>query len=241
MEVAIVMPSELVASVELARALLDAGDVERALKVSSVAYDQAKAAAISADRVKASRELVEKARRLQGEALKIESLCSIAMADAVDEGQAKGEVRARGRQPAGLSGGATLDELGVSSKRLSEARQLRNAVKKDSSFIERVIEDRLAQGLEPSRASLRSIAGRKSPKERGADEILADSVALPSGEIVSDLAWYELPVLIRQYRQSAEILEAISRHCIPPDDHLKVSEIITASMLRRFVEERSDG
>ena len=39
----------------------------------------------AAARVRASRELVDKARRIQADALKIESMCYVAMADAVSE------------------------------------------------------------------------------------------------------------------------------------------------------------
>lgn len=153
--------SELVAIVEHARALLDDGDVQTAFKLSSVAYDQAKAVASTAERVKASRDLVEKARRLQADALKIESMCYVKMADAVDEAQAKGQI-SRGGRPTETVHDAdrfTLEQVGIDKRRLSEARQLRNAVRKEPEFIDRVIQARLSEGLEPSRASLKGAAG----------------------------------------------------------------------------------
>ncbi len=173
-DIAIRDTSELVASIETARALLDAGDVERALKLSSVAYDQAKAAAGSAERVKTSRDLVDKARRMQAEALKIESLCYVAMADAVDEAQAKGQIARPGR-PSNISGENvfTLQDVGLDAKHLHEARKLRDHVRDEPDFVERVIEVRLSEGLEPSRAALKKAArhatGTKtaSKEERG--------------------------------------------------------------------------
>lgn len=152
--------SDLVASIEAARAMLDAGDVERALKLSSVTYDQAKAAAGSAERVKASRELVDKARRMQAEALKIESLCYVAMADAVDEAQDRGEIGRQG-QRADVQGSDkfTLEDVGIDRRRLSEARKLRDAVRADPDFVERVVEAHIAEGAEPSRAALKKAAG----------------------------------------------------------------------------------
>jgi hypothetical protein len=152
--------ADLVAVVEHARALLDAGDVERALKLSEVAYDQAKAAAGSAERVKASRELVDKARRMQADALKIESMCYVAMADAVDTAQAKGEI-SRGGRPKTVSddNGFTLDEVGIDRQQLHAARKLRNAVRAEPEFVERIVEARLSEGLEPSRAALKKAAG----------------------------------------------------------------------------------
>lgn len=152
--------SELVETVERARALLDAGDVEKALKLSSVAYDQAKAAAGSAERVKASRELVEKARRMQADALKIETMCYCAMADAVDEAQAKGQLSRGGRPETVQSEDRfSLEDVGVDKRRLHDARQLRNAVRAEPQFVERIVEARLSEGLEPSRAALKKAAG----------------------------------------------------------------------------------
>ncbi|MBD8665276.1 hypothetical protein IFT59_18710 [Rhizobium sp. CFBP 8752] len=158
-ELAIRDSSELVARIETARALLDAGDVERALKLSSVAYDQAKAVAGSAERVKTSRDLVDKARRMQAEALKIESLCYVAMADAVDDAQAKGEL-SRGGRPKTVSSenSFTLDEIGVDRQQLHAARSLRSAIEAEPGFVDRVVEVRLLEGLEPSRAALKNAA-----------------------------------------------------------------------------------
>lgn len=152
--------SELVASIEAARAMLDAGDVQTAYLISTVAYDQAKAAASAATKVNASRTLVEKARRMQAEALKIESLCYVAMADTVDEAQAKGEI-SRGGRPKTVSAenSFTLDEVGVDRQQLHAARQIRDAVRSEPEFIERVVEARLSEGLEPSRAALKKEAG----------------------------------------------------------------------------------
>ncbi len=168
--------SELVTSIETARALLDAGDVERALKLSSVAYDQAKAVAGSAERVKTSRDLVDKARRMQAEALKIESLCYVAMADAVDDAQAKGQIARPGR-PSNIPGENvfTLQDVGLDAKHLHEARKLRDHVRDEPDFVERFIEVRMSEGLEPSRASLKKAArhatGTKTAtkEERGHD------------------------------------------------------------------------
>lgn len=169
-------PSELVASVERARALFEAGDVQAALLLSSGAYEQAKAAGGYAQKVKASRELVDKARRMQGEALKIESICYVAMADAVDAAQAKGEL-SRGGRPKTVSGenGFTLEEVGIDRQRLHQARKLRNAERATPGFIDRVVEARLEEGLEPSRASLKQAAGHTigtktaTKDERGED------------------------------------------------------------------------
>jgi len=155
--------SELLATLAHARTLLDDGDMALALKLSTVVYDQAKAAGGSAEKVRASRKLVEKARRVQGEALRIESMCSVAMADAVDEGQANGQI-SRGGRPETVRGldRFSLSDLGIDKRRLSEARKLRNQVRAEPDFVDRIVDSLLAVGFEPTRASLRHAIGTRS-------------------------------------------------------------------------------
>lgn len=152
-------PSELLVAIETVRALLDAGDVQRAMKIAVVSYDKAKAEADCAEKVKASRELIDKARRMQAEAAKIEGICYVAMADAVDAAQASGKL-SRGRPEKVLAEDHfTLEDVGVDKRRLHEARQLRDAVRAEPEFIDRIVEARLSEGLEPSRAALKKAAG----------------------------------------------------------------------------------
>lgn len=217
--------SELVASIEAARALLDAGDVERALKLSTVVYDQAKAAAGSAERVRASRELVEKARRMQAEALKIESLCYVAMADAVDAAQALGRVSRGGRpSQADVSTPLKLADVGVDRKRLHDARRIRDGVRAEPDFVERVIEERLAQGLEPSRKWLRDRSAAATVRAPQASR--ATSAVLLSGERLASLKWYRLSTLIARYERELAVLRRISEHCVPADDRESVEEVV---------------
>lgn len=168
--------SDLVVAIETARALLDAGATDAALKLSTIAYDQAKASGDCAERVKASRDLVERSRRMQAEALKIESLCYVAMADAMDAAQASGELARRGR-PKNIPGENvfTLADVGLDAKKLHDARKIRDMVRADPDSVERVVEARLAEGMEPTRAAMKKAArhaiGTKSASkdERGND------------------------------------------------------------------------
>lgn len=159
-DLAVIESSELVATIKRAQALLDEGDAHAALMLASGAYDQAKAAGGYAERVKASRALVDKARRLQADALKIEALSYCAMADAVDEAQEKGAI-SRGGRPKTVDGddSFTLVDVGIDRDHLYQARKLRNAEKANPGFVETIIETRLSEGLEPSRASLKKAAG----------------------------------------------------------------------------------
>ena len=169
--------SELVASVEFCRALLDDGDFKSALLLSGGIYEQQRAKANYATKVKASRHLIDGARRMQAEAVKIESLSYIAMANAVDDAQAKGEISRGGRPKTVIAENSfTLDEVGVDRQQLHVARQLRNAVLAEPEFIDRVVESRLAEGLEPSRGSLKKEAGhaigtKSASKEERGDQL----------------------------------------------------------------------
>ncbi|TIR01608.1 MAG: SAM-dependent methyltransferase, partial [Mesorhizobium sp.] len=61
------------------------------------------------------------------------------------------------------------EEAGLTAKEVHEARKLRDAEKRTPGIVERVIEARLAAGLEPSRANLRAAVGTDSATaaERG--------------------------------------------------------------------------
>lgn len=171
---ALIASSELADIVDRARQLLDEGDVAKALSLSSVAYDQAKAAGDSGARVKASRELVDKARRMQADALTIESMCYVAMADAVDAAQANGQLARQGRPLEKVQGldVFTLEDVGIDKRRLSEARKLRDAVREEPDFVSHVVEARMAEGLSPTRGSIaHAIGTRSASNEEKGDQL----------------------------------------------------------------------
>lgn len=152
--------SDLAATVDRARVLLDEGDYQAALMLSSGAYDNAKAAASFASRVKAGEQLIGKARRMQADALLIESRAKIALAYQVDEAQSAGMIAGKGR-PKNIPDENifTLEDAGLTAKRLHEARQLRDAEAKEPGIVQRAIEARVEAGMEPSRAALKKSAG----------------------------------------------------------------------------------
>ncbi|MBB4574415.1 hypothetical protein [Rhizobium lentis] len=155
--------SDLAATIERARKLFDEQDYQAALLLSSGAYDQAKAAASYGKRMKASEQLIGKARQMQGDALLIESRAKMALADQYDDAQKAGVLATQGR-PKNIpdENVFTLKDAGLSSKEIHEARKLRDAEAKQPGLVERAIEARLAQGFEPSRANLRAAVGTAS-------------------------------------------------------------------------------
>ncbi len=115
--------SDLPAVIERARGLLTEGDVIAAKMLAAVAYDQAKIA----QRFAVSAELIDKARRLQGEALLIETRAKIRIADEYDAAQEAGQASKGGRPKTVSDGnGFTAAEAGLSRKEIHEARKLRD-------------------------------------------------------------------------------------------------------------------
>ncbi|SEH51572.1 hypothetical protein SAMN05216228_100234 [Rhizobium tibeticum] len=162
--------SGLVQVVERARALLDEGDAMAARLLASGAYDQAKAGAQFAARVGAKDRLVQKARRLQGEALLIEARATILIADEWDRAVSDGKtLKGRPKKSVPDENAFTAEEAGLSRKEIHEARKLAAAERREPGLVERAIRARIEAGLEPSRANLRVAVGTSTAtkEERG--------------------------------------------------------------------------
>ncbi|MEJ6845113.1 SAM-dependent methyltransferase [Sinorhizobium fredii] len=161
--------SDLLATVERARRLLDDGDVIAARMLASVAYDQAKLAAQYGERFKAAEKLVGKARQLQGDALLIEARAKIQLAREWDAATEAGQTL-KGRPKSVPNENAfTAADAGLSRKEIHEARKLAAAEARAPGIVERAIKARLEAGLEPSKANLRAAVGTSSATsdERG--------------------------------------------------------------------------
>ncbi|MBB3315134.1 hypothetical protein FHT77_000976 [Rhizobium sp. BK181] len=161
--------SGLVQVVDRARTLLDEGDAVAARILASGAYDQAKAGAQFAARVGAKDRLVQKARRLQAEALLIEARAKILLAQEWDRAVADGKTL-KGRPKSVPDENAfTAEEAGLTRKEIHEARRLAEAERKAPGLVERAIQARVDAGLEPSRANLKAAVGTATAtkEERG--------------------------------------------------------------------------
>jgi hypothetical protein len=164
--------SGLVATVERAKALLDEGDVIAAKVLAARAYDDAKSAVALAERFRAGSALVDKARRLQGDALLIETRAKIRLADEWDAAKDAGLISKGGRpteKPVDVENGFSAADAGLDRKEIHEARKLRDAEAKEPGIVERAIAARLMAGLNPNRANLRAAVGTSSAsaEERG--------------------------------------------------------------------------
>ncbi|MCM2396208.1 SAM-dependent methyltransferase [Rhizobium sp. S95] len=168
--------SGLVETVQRARALFDEGDIMNARIVAGVAYAQAKTAAYFAEQIGATERLVTKAREMQAEALRIESWAKILIADKWDEAEAAGQTF-KGRPKSVPNENAfTAEQAGLSRKEIHDARKLALAEKTSPGLVERFIQARLTEGLEPTRASLRKATGaaigtKSATKEEKGDQL----------------------------------------------------------------------
>lgn len=164
--------SSIVALVDRARSLFDEGDILNARLMAGAAYDQAAQAVRLAEKVQASEQLLEKSRRMQLDALMIETQCKIRIADLWDEAQASGATSKGGRptkKPVPTENGFSASDAGLSRKEIFEARKLRDAEAAQPGLVERAIQARIDAGFAPTRRDVRHAIGTKtaSKEERG--------------------------------------------------------------------------
>ena len=161
---------ELVSMLQTALGLFEEGDFQKARVIADAAYGLADAEARFAAKYEATRHLVPKLRQMQGDALYMETQCKIHVAVAYDAAQAAGEAATRGRPKNVPDGNVfTAEEAGLSRKEIHEARKLAAAEASDPGIARRAIDARIAQGLAPTRASLRHAIGTRTAtkQERG--------------------------------------------------------------------------
>ena len=167
-----IQSAELPALINKARSLLDDNAVQAARELARQGYDQAKAAVSLGKRFKAADVLIERSRKLQGEALLIESQALMRIADDWDKAQETGANSAKGGRPKTVCNedGFTAEDIGMTRQEIRQARLLRDREAKQPGIIEQAIAARVEQGLEPTRASIRGIGTRSaSSEERGLD------------------------------------------------------------------------
>ncbi len=120
------------------------------------AYHGAKAAGRMLKAKGAHDTLIETAHQLLGDALGIESAAHIRLADEYDAAQRRGEVASDGGDRTSLPAGntATVADIGLTSKEVHNSRQLRNAAAAYPGLVQRVVDQAIEQGEEPTRARL---------------------------------------------------------------------------------------
>ncbi|RWC47978.1 MAG: hypothetical protein EOS55_14030 [Mesorhizobium sp.] len=199
--VAIVAAKPLPSLVREAAAALSrattAAEVLDAQHQAGVAYDKAKWTARLQKANQAHDELVAATYRVQADALEIESLAKRRLADEYDAAQGRGEVQKPGgnrrtKIPAGNNEPATAAEIGIPSKKIHEARQMRAAIARDPAIVREALDDILASGDEPTRAALKRAIAPAVKTFRGEDQA-AKKERRAHREIVLAAGYKELP------------------------------------------------
>lgn len=145
-----------------------AAEVLEARGMASAAYDVAKAAARLAKAKKAHDDIIAAMYRAQADAIEIEAQAKRRLADEYDEAQKRGEARKDGQRGKGIPGEnsfsvPTVEELGLTSKDIHEARQVRDAEKRRPGVVHRAVEEAIAEGREPTRAAVRRAVSEVLP------------------------------------------------------------------------------
>jgi hypothetical protein len=147
--------------IDQAMAALDnattAAEVLDARDQAKVAYDAAKSAARFAKAKSAHATILATCHRMQADALTIEARAQSRLADEYDAAQSRGEINKAGK-PAIIPGGnnkASVAEAGLKPKEIHEARQIRDAEKREPDIVRKAVDAKLAAGEEPTRADVK--------------------------------------------------------------------------------------
>ncbi len=167
---------------KLARAESSA-DILDAKATATLAYDTARGAARFARAKQAYDELFYAATVAQAEALMIESRAKVRIAEEYDAAQKRGEVGKSGSRtdlvPNGNEVTPTAADAGLTRKLIHECRRIRDAEEAEPGIVQRIIDQLLASGQEPTRAAVRrEIALAADAAPRPARKTRSDEDAL---------------------------------------------------------------
>lgn len=141
-----------------ASALVDAkssAEVLEARDLARVAYDAAKSAGRLARAKEAHDTVLAQVYRAQADALIIEARAKMRLAEEYDAAQDRGEVRRPNNEKTNSSVEAvSAADIGLTHKEIHEARQIRDAEVADPGVTERVVEEIVARGEEPTKAKV---------------------------------------------------------------------------------------
>lgn len=147
------------ASVALQNAKSSA-EILEAKEQAKFAYDAAKISARFQKAKRAHDELIAATHRAQAHALEIEALAKRRLADEYDAAQDRGEIaNGRGRRKISILDEntieqSTVNEIGLTSKQVFEARLVRDAEVENPGVVRQTLDKLLEEGKEPTRAAL---------------------------------------------------------------------------------------
>lgn len=149
----------------------DAAEVLEIRNVASAAYDKVKVE-LRLEKARGAHDDIQAVgHRLQGDALALMSRAKLRLADEYDAAQARGDVRAHGERGKDIPDEnvflkPTSADIGITSKEIHEARQVRDAEKADPGVVERTIDEALERGEEPTKAMVKRAVSDGRPKRK---------------------------------------------------------------------------
>lgn len=154
-----VSSGSLPALIDSARKALDSarnsGEVLEALAMTRVAYDAAKSAGRLAKAKEAHDSLLSEIYRAQADILMTEARGKMRLAEEYDAAQDRGEVRrANNEKTTSEAEAVSAADIGLTHKAIHEARQIRDAERADPGITERILNDIVSRGEEPTKAKL---------------------------------------------------------------------------------------
>lgn len=93
-----------------------------------------------------------------------------------------------------------------------------------------------ASGLLGSMGSTMGMDGVRRPSTRRTTEDPWRTLSLRDGELVGNLTWYELEIIVRENERDNHLLRSIKRHCVTSDNEIKVRDAIAFDIVAAFAE-----
>lgn len=146
----------------------DSAEILEALELNRVAYDAVKSAGRLARAKQAHDTVLAEVYRAQADILMTEARAKMRLAEEYDAAQDRGEVQGQGgdrvsKVPDG-NVAPTAADIGLDRKMIYEARQIRDAEAANPGVTQRVLEDIVSRGEEPTKAKLnREIQSKPAP------------------------------------------------------------------------------
>jgi hypothetical protein len=140
-----------------------AAEVLDARDQAKVAYDAAKSAARFAKAKSAHATILAMCHRMQADALTIEARAQTRLADEYTRAQDRGEVQqhgGQGKRDIPDQNIPLVTDIGLTSKEVYEARQVRDAENIEPGIVKKTVEARLDAGEEPTRADVKRAVKR---------------------------------------------------------------------------------
>lgn len=142
----------------------DSAEILEALELNRVAYDAVKSAGRLARAKQAHDTVLAEVYRAQADILMTEARAKMRLAEEYDAAQDRGEVRGANERTASSPEAVGVTEIGLSHKQIHEARQIRDAESADPGVTQRVLNDIVSRGEEPTKAKLnREIQSKPAP------------------------------------------------------------------------------